>query len=120
VTRTQTTSADVLIDNLVAVHGNLAREVGNMDPEDPLRRSGCRDWDVSQVLGHLGGATELGLRLLEATIAGYAPEIDRDTIWARWDKSPLSMLLRRISNTRREKAPPWPRCPRSTDSKLPR
>jgi hypothetical protein len=47
VTRTQTTSADVLIDNLVAVHGNLARVVGNMDPEDPLRRSGCRDWDVS-------------------------------------------------------------------------
>jgi uncharacterized protein (TIGR03083 family) len=68
-------------------HNELAELVSGMGPDDLARPSGAAQWDVSQVLGHLGSGAEIALATVEAALAGTGNpglEFNR-TVWARWD-----------------------------------
>ena len=81
------TTADRMIAALRSGHDELAVRVAAMSPADLARPSGCREWDVSQVLSHIGSGAEIGLAALAAAIGGGpAPDGDFNrAVWARWD-----------------------------------
>lgn len=84
---TDATPADIWIDVARRVHENLAGVVRTLDEEQLARQSGCRDWDVAQVLGHLGSAAEIGVATIDAAVQGQqtpGPEFN-PPVWARWD-----------------------------------
>ena len=47
--------------------------------------SGASDWDVSQVLGHLGSAAVINLGTLQSALAEAAEQTEPEVIWARWN-----------------------------------
>jgi uncharacterized protein (TIGR03083 family) len=65
----------------------LAGQVAAFTEEDLARQSACADWDVSQVLSHLGSAAEIGLATLEAATAGQDPpgREANQPVWDRWN-----------------------------------
>lgn len=82
-----TERADQTIDALRSGHDYLATVVHGLATADLTRRSGASDWDVSQVLSHLGSGAEIGLASLEGALNGSGPK-DGDfnkSVWARWD-----------------------------------
>ena len=81
------TDADQIIDALRSGHDHLAALVRGLPADDLTRRSGAADWDVSQVLSHLGSGAEIALATLEASLDGAAvPGEDfNKEVWARWD-----------------------------------
>lgn len=81
------TDPKVWIAALRRSHDELAADVASMAPDDLRRRSGCRDWDVSQVLSHLGSGAEIVLANLEANLAGDEPPPNEanQPVWHRWN-----------------------------------
>ena len=82
-------SADRVIAVLRTGHDDLAATVAGFSADDLARPSGASDWDVSQVLSHLGSGAEINLATLEAGIAG-GPGPDGEFnkgVWARWDNA---------------------------------
>lgn len=81
------TLADRTIAALRGNHDQLAAKVGGFREEDLARQSGSSDWDVAQVLSHLGRGTEIGLAALQAGLAGQdAPGHDfNQSVWDRWN-----------------------------------
>lgn len=79
--------ASRMITVLRAGNDELAARVKGMSPADLTRRSGAAEWDVSQVLSHLGSGAEIGLATLQATLQGSAsPDMEHfRSVWARWD-----------------------------------
>jgi uncharacterized protein (TIGR03083 family) len=68
-------------------HEGLAALARSLSPEQLKAQSYCRDWDVSQVLSHLGSGAEIFLHGLEAALDDR-PSLGRDqfpAIWGRWD-----------------------------------
>jgi uncharacterized protein (TIGR03083 family) len=65
----------------------LGSQVAAFTDEDLARQSACADWDVSQVLSHMGSAAEIGLATLTAALAGHdAPGREAsEPIWDRWN-----------------------------------
>ncbi|MEU8299943.1 maleylpyruvate isomerase family mycothiol-dependent enzyme [Micromonospora sp. NPDC048909] len=82
--------ADQTIAALRSGHEALAALVRKLGPDDLLRPSAASDWQVSQVLSHLGSGAEINLAALRAAQAGDpAPARDFNTgVWARWDAMP--------------------------------
>jgi uncharacterized protein (TIGR03083 family) len=81
------TEARRWIQALRTSHDVLVAQVAALTPEALERPSYCRDWDVSQVLSHMGSGNEVALTNLERTLAG-APPLDRaefPAIWDRWN-----------------------------------
>ncbi|MDG4781055.1 maleylpyruvate isomerase family mycothiol-dependent enzyme [Micromonospora sp. WMMD961] len=81
------TTADQILTALRAGHEELAALVRDLKEDDLLRPSGASEWQVSQVLSHLGSGAEINLAALEAARTG-APGPDGDFnrgVWARWD-----------------------------------
>ncbi|MCF0095882.1 maleylpyruvate isomerase family mycothiol-dependent enzyme [Micromonospora sp. MH99] len=81
------TAADQIINALRAGHEELAALVRDLKEDDLRRPSGASEWQVSQVLSHLGSGAEIGLAGLTAAIEGK-PTPDGDfnrTVWQRWD-----------------------------------
>lgn len=81
------TPADQIITALRAGHEELAALVRDLKEDDLLRPSGASEWQVSQVLSHLGSGAEINLATLDAARTG-APGPDGDFnrgVWARWD-----------------------------------
>lgn len=79
--------ADRTITALRTGHDELAAFVGTMTPDDLTQPSACAEWDISQVLSHLGSGAEIGLATLEAALEGIGnpgPEFNQG-VWARWD-----------------------------------
>ncbi|MFH8663036.1 maleylpyruvate isomerase N-terminal domain-containing protein [Streptomyces afghaniensis] len=79
--------ADQIIAALRSGHDHLASLVRGLDAVDLTRKSGAAEWDVSQVLGHLGSGAEIALAVLEGALDGTGPK-DADfnkSVWARWD-----------------------------------
>lgn len=79
--------ADPFIGALRACHDQLVATVARLDTRALSRPSACVDWDVADVLGHLGSSAEFGLAGLDAAQTGAEPP-DRETfpaVWARWD-----------------------------------
>ncbi|MGW2639914.1 maleylpyruvate isomerase family mycothiol-dependent enzyme [Streptomyces sp. NPDC001348] len=79
--------ADRIIAALRGGHDHLAALVRGLSTADLTKGSGAAEWDVSQVLGHLGSGAEIFLALLEGALDGTGPR-DADfnkSVWARWD-----------------------------------
>ena len=68
-------------------HDALLGQVLSLTPTQLEEGSYCRDWDVAQVLSHLGSGAEIGLLGLERTLVN-GTLLDREdfaVIWDRWD-----------------------------------
>jgi uncharacterized protein (TIGR03083 family) len=85
--RTPSTLADRTIAALRSNHDDLAARVAEFDEQDLARQSGSSQWDVAQVLSHLGSGAEIGLATLQTGLAGQ-PGPDQDfnrSVWDRWN-----------------------------------
>jgi uncharacterized protein (TIGR03083 family) len=82
-----TVSADQAIAALRSGHDDLSALVRGFGPDDLTKPSAASEWDVSQVLSHLGSGAEIGLASLEASLAGGETPGDdfNKSVWARWD-----------------------------------
>jgi uncharacterized protein (TIGR03083 family) len=79
--------ADRIIAALRGGHDHLASLVRGLGAADLTRGSGAAEWDVSQVLSHLGSGAEIGLATLEGALDGTGPggaDFNK-SVWARWD-----------------------------------
>ena len=79
--------ANQVITALRTGHNELADLVSRVGPDDLTQPSGADQWDISQVLSHLGSGAEIALATVEAALEGTGnpgPEFNR-TVWARWD-----------------------------------
>ena len=79
--------ANQAITALRTGHNELADLVSGMSPDDLTQPSGAAQWDISQVLGHLGSGAEIALATVEAALEGTGnpgPELHR-SVRARWD-----------------------------------
>jgi uncharacterized protein (TIGR03083 family) len=84
------TLADQTIAALRSGHEALAALVRGLTPDDLIRPSAASEWQVSQVLSHLGSGAEINLATLSAARDG-TPGPDGDFnrgVWARWDAMP--------------------------------
>ncbi|MFC6085614.1 maleylpyruvate isomerase family mycothiol-dependent enzyme [Sphaerisporangium aureirubrum] len=82
-----TDRADQTIKALRSGLDDLAALVRGLGEQDLARTSGASQWDVSQVLSHLGSGAEISLAGLQGALAGTgAPSGDFIRgVWARWD-----------------------------------
>ena len=79
--------ADAWIAALRQAHDQLANLVRGLDAEGLARQSACSDWDVAQVLGHLGSGAEIAAATLDAALAGRdgpGPDFNQP-VWDRWN-----------------------------------
>ncbi|MGH9293225.1 MAG: maleylpyruvate isomerase N-terminal domain-containing protein [Acidimicrobiales bacterium] len=80
-------SARRAIEALRLSHNALEARVEKMDADALGAPSYCSDWNLGQLLSHLGSGAEIALRTLERALIGLAP-LDREvypTIWDRWN-----------------------------------
>lgn len=77
--------ADNTIKALRSGHDDLAALVRGFTADDLARTSGASEWDISQVLSHLGSGAEIGLATLEGALTGSRAGESNEEIWARWD-----------------------------------
>jgi uncharacterized protein (TIGR03083 family) len=82
-----TSPADQTIAALRSGHDDLAARVRAMSPGDLTSPSGASDWDVSEVISHLGSGAEIGLAALDGALAqtGTPGGDFNKSVWARWD-----------------------------------
>ena len=79
--------ADTNIAALRTGHDRLAVLVSNLSDDDLSRPSGASEWDISQVLSHLGSGAEITRATVQAALDGR-PNPGRDfnrTVWDRWN-----------------------------------
>lgn len=82
------TLADRTISALRGNHYQLTARVSGLDEEALARQSGSSQWDVADVLSHLGSGAEIALAGLEAAIAGQVGVPGQDfnqLVWDRWN-----------------------------------
>ena len=80
-------TADAWIAALRQAHDQLADLVRGLDDDGLARPSACSDWDVAQVLGHLGSGSEIAAATLDAALAGRdgpGPDFNQP-VWDRWN-----------------------------------
>ncbi len=79
--------ANETIRALRSGHDDLAAVVRGLSADDLARTSGASEWDISQVLSHLGSGAEISLAALEGALDGSGnPGGDfNQGVWARWD-----------------------------------
>jgi uncharacterized protein (TIGR03083 family) len=75
--------ADAIIAALRSGHTELASVVESKDTF--TGPSACSDWDVSQVLSHLGSGAEIALGSLRRSIDPSASSVPNTDIWDRWN-----------------------------------
>lgn len=79
--------ADATIAALRSGHDDLAAFVAGLSSEQLTTQSVATEWDVSQVVSHLGSGAVIGLEALEATLEGRdnrGMDFNKE-VWARWD-----------------------------------
>jgi uncharacterized protein (TIGR03083 family) len=81
------TDADATIAALRSGFDELASLVSELGDDDLARPSGAADWDVSQVLSHLGSGAEIAQNTLQVSLEGQPnPGLDFNRpVWARYD-----------------------------------
>src|SRR6188768_63952 len=81
------TRADQAIAALRKGHDDLSAFVAGLTAEQLTGPSAADEWDVSQVVSHLGSGAEINLEAVQASIEGRpAPEFEFNKgVWARWD-----------------------------------
>jgi uncharacterized protein (TIGR03083 family) len=80
-------NADTNIAALRTGHDSLAALVAKLSDDDLALPSGAAEWDVSQVLSHMGSGAEIGRAGVQAALEGK-PSPGREfnqSVWARWD-----------------------------------
>ncbi|HVT70394.1 MAG TPA: maleylpyruvate isomerase family mycothiol-dependent enzyme [Trebonia sp.] len=79
--------ADVVISALRSGFDTLAAVTGGLSDAELAAPSAAAEWDISQVLSHLGSGAEIGEATLRAALDGRPrPETDfARGVWARWD-----------------------------------
>ncbi|TMR94998.1 maleylpyruvate isomerase family mycothiol-dependent enzyme [Nonomuraea basaltis] len=80
-------SADAVIATLRTGHDSLAELVSKLSEDDLARPSGAAEWDISQVLSHLGSGAEIAQTTVQAALDGK-PNPGGDfnvTVWDRWN-----------------------------------
>ncbi|MET7332269.1 maleylpyruvate isomerase family mycothiol-dependent enzyme [Nonomuraea sp. NPDC005650] len=88
-------NADTVIAALRTGHDTLAGLVSGFSDDDLARSSGAADWDISQVLSHLGSGAEIARAVLQAALDDRphpGPDFNQ-TVWDKWN-----------ARTRRERA----------------
>jgi len=82
-----TTRADLAIAALRQGHDDFTALVRGLEPDRLTAPSAATEWDVSQVISHLGSGAEINLEVVQASLEGRpAPEFEFNKgIWARWD-----------------------------------
>jgi uncharacterized protein (TIGR03083 family) len=80
-----TSPADAKIAALRSGHDELAALVSTLPAEDLTGPSTCAEWDVSQVLSHLGSGAEIGLGSLQRALDPSTESIPNEEIWDRWN-----------------------------------
>lgn len=80
-------SPDAVITALRTEHDRLSGLVPTFSEDDLARPSGAAEWDISQVLSHLGSGAEIRRAALLAALGeGSKPERgDMEAIWATWN-----------------------------------
>jgi uncharacterized protein (TIGR03083 family) len=80
-------NADAVIIALRSGYEGLAGLVVTLSDDDLAGPSGASEWDISQVLSHLGSGAEINRATILAAIGGKPnPGLDFSrTVWARWD-----------------------------------
>jgi uncharacterized protein (TIGR03083 family) len=80
-------TADSNIAALKSGHDELATIVRGLSDADLTGPSGCADWDISQVLSHLGSGAEINLATVQAALEGKPnPSQSFNTsVWDRWN-----------------------------------
>jgi uncharacterized protein (TIGR03083 family) len=80
-------SADPVIAALISGNDELAGLVSGFSDDDLAHSSGAGEWDISQVLSHLGSGAEIGRAGLKAALDGDSnPGADFNrSVWAKWD-----------------------------------
>lgn len=76
---------DVVIAALRTEHDALAALASRLSDQDLLFPSGAADWDVSQVLGHLGSAAVLNLGTMQAAAGESGERQTPESVWGRWN-----------------------------------
>ncbi|MEV6411808.1 maleylpyruvate isomerase family mycothiol-dependent enzyme [Kribbella sp. NPDC051718] len=82
-------NADTAIAALRSGYDALAELVRKFDDETLAGPSAATEWDIAQVLSHLGSGAEIMTNTVQLALAG-GPRADGDfnqTVWARWDSS---------------------------------
>lgn len=81
------TRADQAIAALRKGHDDLSAFVRTLTAEQLTAPSAAGEWDVSQVISHLGSGAEINLEAVRASLEGRpAPEFEFNKgVWARWD-----------------------------------
>lgn len=81
-----TTPADQVIAALRSGHDDLSDYVTKLDENDLAAPSAASEWDVAQVLSHLGSGAELSLAALERALSGASmPDGLNQSVWDRWN-----------------------------------
>jgi uncharacterized protein (TIGR03083 family) len=82
-----TSRTDQTIKALRTGHDELAAAVAGFTADDLRHSSGASEWDISQVLSHLGSGAEIALAGLEGALnATGAPGGEfNQGVWARWN-----------------------------------
>lgn len=78
-------SADAVIAALRTGHDSLAELVSTFSDDDLARPSGASEWDISQVLSHLGSGAELSQATVRSALDGE-PNPGRESATAVWDR----------------------------------
>src|SRR3954471_9173931 len=71
--------ARVSIAALRSGHARLAAFVAGASTDDLTAPSMCTEWNVAQVLSHLGSGAEIAL----GTVTGT--QVDNEEVWSRWN-----------------------------------
>jgi uncharacterized protein (TIGR03083 family) len=80
-------NADAVIAALRTGHDELAELVAKFSDTDLAGPSGASEWDIAQVLSHLGSGAEIMTATVRSALDGTpAPEGDfNQTVWDRWN-----------------------------------
>lgn len=81
-------NADAVVAALRSGHDGLAALVTRFSDDDLAKPSAAAEWDISQVLSHLGSGAEIGQATLNAALGDGQPNGGMDfarSVWARWD-----------------------------------
>jgi uncharacterized protein (TIGR03083 family) len=80
-------NADTVIAALRSGHDALAAQVSGFTDDDLAGPSGAAEWDISQVLSHLGSGAEIARAGYHAAIDGSTPPGNdfNHAVWDRWN-----------------------------------
>lgn len=82
-------NADTVIAAIRSGYERLADLVRKFDDEALAGPSAATEWDLAQVLSHLGSGAEIMTSTLQLAVDGKPPAAGdfNQTVWARWDSS---------------------------------